>query len=112
MGLFSQKECQECSNYQDKVNMLTARNTRLEEALKELKKQYDEIQCKAVEIKDVEEETTLKISYTEIDTLFQDIKNSSYDKDIKRYLRSILMMIKTTYNPSLHEFIKSKLKAQ
>lgn len=112
MGLFTQKECQECSNYQDKVDILTARNTRLEEALKKLKKQYDDMQHQEVEIKDIDEETTLKISSTEIDTLFQKIKNSSYDKDVKRYLRSILMMIKNTYNQSLYEFITSKLETQ
>jgi predicted RNase H-like nuclease (RuvC/YqgF family) len=112
MGLFTQKECQECSSYQDKIDILTARNTRLEKALRELKKKYDEMQQQEIEIKDVNEETTLKISSTEIDTLFQKIKNSSYDKDVKRYLRSILMMIKNTYNESLHEFILSKLKTQ
>ena len=112
MSIFGKKECQSCSAYQDKVDILTARNIRLEEALRELKKKYYEIQQQDEELKDVNEKNTLKISSSEIDTLFQQIKNSSYDKDVKRYLRSMLMMIKNTYNQSLYEFIISKLETQ
>ncbi|MCF6340121.1 MAG: hypothetical protein L3J10_05125 [Sulfurimonas sp.] len=109
MGFFTQKECQQCLLYEKEIDALTIRNNQFERALRKLKQQYDEAQTQEVEIKDVENENIENISPVEIDELFQNIKTSSYDKDVKRYLRSLLMLIKSSYNPSLHKYLLSQL---
>lgn len=105
MGLFSQKECQSCNNLQDQVDILTARNQRLEKALRELRHQYDVMQKE----NNTEVQIIEGITQKEVDELFQRIKSSDYDKDKKRYFRSMLMMIKGSYNPSIHKYLLEEL---
>jgi len=108
MGLFSTKECKQCEEYEKELDALTLRNSKLERALRKLKQQYDELllQTKQNQKSDVEETA---LTSAEVDALFAKIKASSYDKDKKRYLRSLLMLIKNSYNPSLHNYLKSEL---
>lgn len=101
MGLFDKKICYQCLAYEQEIDSHISQNKRLKTALVELKKRYDDSL--------VTEEVILNISSAEIDLFFQKIKSSSYDKDLKRYLRSIVMVIKTSYDPSLYDFLKSKL---
>lgn len=106
MSIFNKNECQECLEYQDKVDMLTGRNKRLEDALRELKKKYDALQEKD---KEEDDSKTESIKQSEVDELFQRIKNSSLDSYNKRYYRSMLMLIKGSYNPSIHKFLRDAL---
>jgi len=109
IGLFNAKECKQCQEYEKELDTLTLRNSKLERALRKLKQQYDELllQTKQNQKSDAEETS---LTSTEVDALFAKIKASSYDKDKKRYLRSLLMLIKNNYNPSLHNYLKSQLQ--
>ncbi len=102
MGLFSSKECQDCLAKQDEIDTLLQRNRQLEKALRRLKEQYDVLQV---------QNNVVNISADEISILFQKIKNSSYSQDTKRYLRSVLMLIKATGEASLYQFLLVQLKA-
>lgn len=104
MGIFSQSECQRCFEHEKEVELLRLRNKRLESALVELKHKYDKLSTQ-----ELDNETDTKLSSSDIDTLFQQIKQSSHDKDKKRYLRSMVMLIKANYESSLHEYIQSQL---
>ena len=106
MDLFSKKECQRCIEYQKEVELLSLRNQRLEKALIELKERYENINTKGTQ----KEQEATKLSSNEIDSLFQKIKQSAHDRDTKRYLRSILMLLKSEYESSLYEYIISHLE--
>ena len=111
MGLFSNKKSQLSAELQDKIDILTARNQRLENALKELKNKYDAL----AELKEPQQENSApqkKLTSTEIDNLFQTIKHSAFDKDKKRYFRSMLMLIKSNYNHSIYIYLTNELKTQ
>lgn len=103
INLFPNKACERCEEYDKEVEMLQLRNKRLEGALVELKNRFEALQNPN------KEETMEWLSSTEIDNLFKRIKQSQHDKDTKRYLRSITMILKTSYEPSLHEYIEAKL---
>lgn len=111
MGLFSNKESQLSADLQDKIDILTARNKRLENALKELKNKYDAL-TKLKEPQQENSSSQKKLTSTEIDTLFQAIKHSAFDKDKKRYFRSMLMLIKSNYNHSIYTYLTNELKTQ
>ncbi len=102
MGLFSSKECQECLVKQDEIDTLLQRNKQLEKVLRRLKEQYEALQV---------QNNTVNVSADEVTILFKKIKNSSYSQDTKRYLRSVLMLIKETGESSLYQFLLVQLKA-
>ena len=104
MSLFGSKECPKCLLYEKEVDRLKTQIKRLQEALKGLKQQYDVLLSN-----DKEGEP---LSSTDVDSLFQTIKTSQHDKEMKRYLRALLMLIKSDYNPHLHNFLKTKLQTQ
>jgi len=100
MSIFTSNECDLCIGLQSKIDALQQRNELLEKALRQLKKKYNE-QYSSESIVLTPDEVTL---------LFKKIKSSPYSSDIKRYLRSTLMLIKATNDSSLYAFLATQLK--
>ena len=100
MSLFGQKPCSECENHLRQIQTLHEHNKRLTEALRSLKERFDAIQTSE----------TVGLSPNDIKNLFASIKSSSFDNDMKRYLRSVLMLIERTKDASLYNFLLRTLR--
>lgn len=107
--MFFKKECQQCISYEEEIDKLTVQNNKLKRALRKLKEQYEAVIKESGTTPQTEQEELQGISPSEVDALFAKIKASDYDKDKKRYFRSMLMMIKTSYNPSIHNYLNTEL---
>lgn len=102
MALFGSKACSQCTQLQEELDALKQRNEKLTSALQRLKIKYDE--C-------ISEEKKVSPSADEVTAIFQAIKNSSHTNDMKRYLRSVLMLVKETQDSMLYTFLHKQLKA-
>ncbi len=86
---------------QEQIDMLQERNQRLESALRQLKVKYDECHRR---------DEIVSLSADEITALFERIKNSPYSNETKRYLRSVMMLIKNSGDASLYAFLINQLQ--
>jgi len=102
MALFGTKACSQCAQLQEELDALKQYNEKLTSALQRLKIKYDE---------SVAEDTKVTASADEVTALFQAIKNSSHTSDMKRYLRSVLMLVKETQDATLYTFLHKQLRA-
>jgi len=107
--LFGSKSCASCESCQEELqaakeelHALQTRYAKLSDAYRHLQRQNAH----------QESPSSVSLSQSDLSALFGRIKNASLSKDMKRYLRSVVMLIELSGDGNLYQFLVSQLKSQ
>lgn len=109
MKLFGSKSCVSCESCQEELQAIKEELHGLQTRYAKLSDAYRHQQRQNAHQVSTQ---SVSLSQNELTALFKRIKNASLSNDMKRYLRSVVMLIELSGDGNLYQFLLSQLKSQ